>query len=92
MKNRFIRRGLLLLIAGIAFNVVGYIMKDHKMDYYGWLMIAGVIMFGIGFVSIFYSFFRKVEAQGIIEDRAEEKEKKAKFKIESKKRKHVLHT
>ena len=62
------------------------------MDYYGWLMIAGVIMFGIGFVSIFYSFFRKVEAQGILEERAEEKEKKARFKIESRKRKHALHT
>ena len=82
MKNRFVRRGLILLITGIALNVAGYYMKARNIDHYGWPMIMGVIMFGIGFISIFYSFFRKVEAKGIVEERAEEKEKKARLNIE----------
>lgn len=85
MKNRFLRRGLLLLLAGVAFNIAGYFMKENNMNYYGWIMIAGVIMFGLGFISIFYSFVRKVEAQGIKEERAEEKEKKRRFWLESRK-------
>ena len=76
MKNRFVRRGLILLIAGITLNVAGYLMDKNNINYYGWLMIVGVIMFGIGFITILYSFMRKVEAQGIMEERAEEKEKK----------------
>jgi len=79
MKNRFVRRGIILLVAGIALNVAGYLMDKNNINYYGWLMIAGVIMFGIGFITILYSFMRKVEAQGIIEERAEEKEKKKRF-------------
>jgi len=92
MKNRFVRRGLILLIGGIAFNVAGYLMDKHNISYYGWLMIAGVIMFGIGFITILYSFIRKVEAQSIIEERAEEKEKKKRFWLESKKTKRTAHT
>jgi hypothetical protein len=88
MKNRFVRRGLILLIAGIVCTAAGYLMKQNNTEYYGWLMVAGVIMFGIGFISIFYSFIRKVEAQGIIEERAEEKEKKEKFKEEAGNAKH----
>ena len=84
MKNRFLRRGLLMLIAGIALNIIGYVMMERNLDHYGWPMIIGTILFGIGFITIFYSFVRKVEAQGIIEERAVEAEKKAMFENESK--------
>jgi len=86
MKNRFVRRGVILLVAGIVFNIAGYVMDEHNIDYYRWLMIAGVIMFGIGFITIFYSFIRNVEAEGIKEERAEEKEKKKRFRLESRKK------
>lgn len=87
--NRFLKRGLIGLIAGIALNVAGYTMKEKGIDHYGWLMIIGVILFGIGFILTLYSFMRKVEAQGLIEERAEEKEKKKRFRIELKKPKNV---
>ena len=83
MKNRFVRRGLVLLLSGIALNIAGFVMKHHNMGYYGWFMAIGVICFGIRFISLLYSLMRKVEAQGLIEERAEEKEKKKKFKKEA---------
>ena len=75
MKNRFVRRGVIAFVAGIALNIVGYILKDNGNDLYGWAMILGTILFGIGFLLIFYSLFRKVEYQGIKEERAEDAEK-----------------
>ncbi|WP_207426868.1 hypothetical protein [Pedobacter sp. SYSU D00535] len=87
--NRFLKRGIILLIAGIAFNIVGYVMKDRGLDHYGWPMVAGTVLFGLGFLFAFYSLFRKVEAQGLIEERAEEKERKARFDKEARKRKHA---
>jgi len=87
--NRFLKRGLICLIAGIALNIVGYAMKENNINYYGWPMIVGVILFGIGFILTLYSFMRKVEAQGLIEERAEEKEKKKRFRIELKKPKKI---
>jgi len=79
--NRFLKRGLLGLVTGIALNIVGYIMKEHNMDYYGLLMILGVIFFGIGFIFTLYSFMRKVEAQGLMEERVEERERKKRFRL-----------
>ncbi|WP_207535493.1 hypothetical protein [Desertivirga arenae] len=87
--NRFLKRGLLSLVAGIALNVAGYLMMEHNQRHYGWLMIAGVILFGLGFILILYSFMRKVEAQGLIEERAEVKEKRKRFRLELKKPKKV---
>jgi hypothetical protein len=69
MKNRFVRKGVISFIAGILLNIAGYIMKDNGMDHYGWPMILGTILFGIGFLLIFYSLVRKVEYQGIKEER-----------------------
>jgi hypothetical protein len=79
--NRFLKRGLIALVAGVILNIAGYMMKENNLDHYGWLMIFGVILFGIGFILTFYSFVRKVEAQGLIEDRAEQLEKKKRFRL-----------
>jgi hypothetical protein len=87
--NRFLKRGLISLFAGIALNIGGYLMMEENQNYYGWLMVPGVILFGLGFILVLYSFMRKVEAQGLIEERAEEKEKKKRFRLELKKPKKV---
>jgi len=83
MKNRFLKRGIILIVLGVALNIAGYFMMNSKeFTHYGWAMIAGTVLFGIGFLSFFYSFVRKVEAKGIIEERAAEAEKKEKFSME----------
>ncbi|MBC8054774.1 MAG: hypothetical protein H7Y13_17080 [Sphingobacteriaceae bacterium] len=69
MKNRFVRKGVLAFVAGIGLNILGYVMKSNGNDLFAWPMLLGTILFGIGFLLIFYSLVRKVEAQGIKEER-----------------------
>ena len=74
--SKYLKRGLLLLVGGIALNLLGYVIKRNEWGLYGWAMISGTILFGIGFLFIFYSFVRKVEYRGLVEERAAEAEKK----------------
>ncbi|HEX8378175.1 MAG TPA: hypothetical protein VF602_10165 [Pedobacter sp.] len=69
MKNRFVRKGVISFVIGIALNILGYFLKDRGSDLYGWAMIVGTVLFGIGFLLIFYSIVRKVEYKGIKEER-----------------------
>ncbi len=74
--NKFLVRGLILIGAGIGLNILGYAIKENMWGKYGWAMIIGTILFGIGFILVFYSFFRRVEYKGLVEERAIEAEKK----------------
>lgn len=72
MKNRFVKRGVIAFVLGIVLNIVGYMMKARGFDHFGWPMVLGTILFGIGFLLIFYSLLRKVEYTGIVEERAQD--------------------
>ena len=72
MKNRFVKRGVIAFVAGVALNILGYVLKENESDWYSWAMIVGTVLFGIGFLLIFYSLVRKVEYKGIVEERAED--------------------
>lgn len=73
--NKYMKRGLVLLVAGILLNLAGVsIMNQEHFDsqklVYGSLMTVGVVCFGAGFLLILYSLMRKVERHSILEDRA----------------------
>jgi hypothetical protein len=70
MKNKYLRRGILLLVSGVAFNALGWFIKVKELGMYGWAMIIGTVLFGLGFLLIFYSLVRKFERQAILEERA----------------------
>ncbi|MGB4774535.1 MAG: signal peptidase [Daejeonella sp.] len=76
MRNKYMRRGVKFLLAGIILILVGYYLKDTEIMKYGWAMIIGYIGFGLGFLFILYSLMRKIERKSILEDRAEEAEHK----------------
>lgn len=82
MRNKFMNRGALLLLLGVVLNLLGWFIKDNDLGLYGWAMIIGTVLFGIGFLLVFYSLMRKVEYHGIVEDRAAEAEKIAEEKEE----------
>lgn len=67
-------RGFFMILLGIGLGALGYYMKDDT-GLYRWAMIAGVVIFGVGFLTVLYSLIRKVEAQSIREERAAEHEK-----------------
>jgi hypothetical protein len=84
MKNRFVRRGVIAFIAGIALNVLGYMLKANGNDLYGWAMFIGTVLFGVGFLLIFYTLVRRVEYDGIKEERAEDARRFGNHKLEVK--------
>lgn len=63
------------MLLGIAFNALGWAIRVNDWGLYGWAMIIGTILFGLGFLSVFYGLVRKIERQSILEERAAAAEK-----------------
>ncbi len=72
------RRGIWLILIGIAFIMLGYYLMEEDVFKYGWSMIIGTIAFGVGFLNIIYSLIRKMDRNAILEDRAAEPEEEVK--------------
>lgn len=70
--NKYLKRGLFITLLGIATCAFGLYLKDIESDWYSVSLIIGVIVFGIGFVTIVYSLIRKIERRSILEERAEQ--------------------
>jgi hypothetical protein len=75
MRSKYMGRGILFLLTGVALNLIGWVVEQKDLDVYKWAMGIGTILFGLGFLLILYSLIRKVECQSIKEDRAAEHEK-----------------
>jgi len=68
------RRGLWLILIGIAFNFLGYYLMEGDEIKYGWAMIIGTIAFGVGFLLIIYSLIRKMDRNALLKGRSSETE------------------
>jgi hypothetical protein len=62
-----------MVLVGIAFGFFGWFLKTETEIVYGWAMIAGVVVFGVGFLTVVYSLIRQVEYHSIIEERSHAK-------------------
>ncbi len=69
--NKYLLRGLLLTFFGLALCAFGYELMEADNDLYKWTMITGVVFFGLGFLTVIYSFIRKIERRSIIQERKE---------------------
>lgn len=76
MKNKYMRRGIWLILIGVAFNLLGYYLMEEDVFKYGWAMITGTVAFGIGFLLILYSLIRKLDRKEILKERAAGSEEK----------------
>jgi len=70
--NKYLKRGLIFTGMGLVLCAIGLYLKRLESDWYGFTLIVGVVVFGVGFVTIIYSLIRKIERQSILEDRAEQ--------------------
>ncbi len=70
------RRGIWLILIGVAFNLLGYYLMEEDVFKYGWAMITGTVAFGIGFLLILYSLIRKLDRKEILKERAAGSEEK----------------
>lgn len=68
------RRGLWLLLVGVAFNLLGYYLMEGDTFKYGWAMIIGTLAFGLGFLFVIYSLIRKMDRKALLKERATETE------------------
>ncbi|SDM55901.1 hypothetical protein SAMN05421813_11583 [Daejeonella rubra] len=68
------RRGIWLILIGIALNLLGYYLMGEEIYKYGWAMVSGTIAFGVGFLSVIYSLIRKMDRRAIMKERAEDAE------------------
>ncbi|TJZ62290.1 signal peptidase [Sphingobacterium olei] len=69
--NKYLLRGILLLLAGSAAVYGGNILMENENNLYKIVMALGVILFGMGFLLAIYSFFRKIDRHTILEKRRE---------------------
>jgi len=73
--NKYLLRGIVYTIIGLVSCRWGYMLMAAEHALYRWVMIAGVFIFGLGFLNVIYSFIRKIERQSILEERKEQQEK-----------------
>lgn len=74
--NKYLRRGIWLVLLGVAFVLLGYYLMEEDVFKYGWAMIIGTVAFGFGFLYILYSLIRKMDRKAILEGRATDEDVK----------------
>ena len=74
MRNLYMRRGIWLIILGVALIILGYYLMGVEIYKYGWAMVSGTLAFGFGFLSVIYSLIRKMDRKAILKERAEDSE------------------
>lgn len=74
--NKYLKRGVGGTALGIIICAFGLYLKDLESNWYGFTLIVGVIVFGVGFVTIVYSLIRKIERKSILESREKQSESK----------------
>lgn len=62
-----------MVLIGLLLGFVGWYLKNETDIFYGWAMVAGVVVFGIGFLTVIYSLIRQVEYHSIVQDRSHAK-------------------
>jgi hypothetical protein len=67
--NKYLKRGIGITLVGIILLALGMYLKRIESGFYSVTLIIGVIIFGVGFVTIVYSLIRKIERQSILETR-----------------------
>lgn len=73
--NKYLKRGIILLIIGVALGILGMYLKEAEMGIYAIVLIFSVIVFGIGFLITIYGLIRKIERRSILDERLKEGEK-----------------
>lgn len=69
--NKYLRNGVIYLAMGLLLGTLGYYLMDREIVLYKWLMIAGFIAFGAGFLTTVYALIRKIERRSFLRSRQE---------------------
>ncbi len=67
--NKFLVRGICFTAIGIICLYYGIKLIETDNIWYRILLIIGVISFGVGFITLIYRIFRKIDRNSILEER-----------------------
>ncbi|MXV51097.1 signal peptidase [Pedobacter sp. HMF7647] len=74
VRNKYMRWGIWLLIAGVLLVLLGEYLKTQD-TWYGGALTLGVVLFIAGFVLFFYSLLRKIDRRSLLRERRVEQQK-----------------
>ena len=69
MMNKYLLRGIIGTVLGLAFCLLGLYLMDEESPSYKWILVFGVVLFGFGFLTIIYSLIRKIERHSLLDER-----------------------
>ncbi|OYD40474.1 hypothetical protein CHT99_18455 [Sphingobacterium cellulitidis] len=67
--NKFLIRGLAFTLIGIGCIYYGIILMRAENNWYKLLLTVGVITFGVGFITLIYRLFRKIDRNTLLDER-----------------------
>lgn len=73
--NKYLWRGLIALLLGIAGVYWGIQLMGEEQGYYKLVLILGVILFGVGFITLLYRVFRTLDRSALLDARKNQKDK-----------------
>ncbi|MGO1596511.1 MAG: signal peptidase [Sphingobacterium sp.] len=71
--NRYLLRGLVTTLLGIAGVYWGFKLMGAERELYKLVLTLGVILFGIGFITLIYRVFRRMDRSTLLEERKGQK-------------------
>lgn len=71
--NKYLLRGLLCVSLGGGAVFYSIYLMNKEANLYKWVMSLGVLVFGIGFLLILYSLFRKIDRRAVLKHRQTQK-------------------
>lgn len=71
LMNKYLQRGILGASLGVALCILGLFLMEREIAVYKWVLVSGVIVFGIGFLTLIYGLIRKIERRSILDERRE---------------------
>lgn len=69
VMNKYLLRGIIGTISGLLLGTFGLYLMDGDSVGYKWLLLFGVVVFGLGFLTIVYSLIRKIERRSLLDER-----------------------
>lgn len=69
VMNKYLLRGIIGTVSGLALCSLGLYLMDDDSSTYKWILMLGVAVFGLGFLTIVYSLIRKIERHSLLDER-----------------------
>lgn len=74
--NKYLWRGLLAIVLGMVGIYWGIQLMEQEEGWYKLALTLGVILFGVGFITLVYRLFRSVDRSTLLEKRKTQQKQK----------------